>query len=318
MARPRLAWRVFALVAAASTVLVAVMALAGMATMRRLNEDAGSFTLSRGAAALAALAPTEESAARSFCASGGADSGLRLTIVGPDGRVWGDSRSDPATMENHLDRYEVREALRGNAASSTRVSGTLGLSMTYAAAPIQRDGTTVAALRVAMDTPELAGRVKPFVSSSLAAAALLLLFGAGAGAWIGKTLAKPLDALARTASRWSEGRLECRARGISDPDFSLLADTMNAMAEELSLRIKESERGKAELAAVLAALGEGVIAVDGTLTVRFSNPKARELLGAAAPLEGKGLLLATGNTELEALAADCAARKVPVSVELPV
>ncbi len=61
--------------------------------------------------------------------------GARLTVVAPDGRVILDSEADPARMENHGNRPEIQEALRGRVGSSVRWSSTLNTNFLYVAAP---------------------------------------------------------------------------------------------------------------------------------------------------------------------------------------
>ena len=59
--------------------------------------------------------------------------GERVTVIDADGTVLGDSAADPASMENHLSRSEIREAARGAVGISTRRSDTLGQRQMYAA-----------------------------------------------------------------------------------------------------------------------------------------------------------------------------------------
>jgi hypothetical protein len=77
---------------------------------------------------------------------------LRLTVIAADGRVLGDSHSDPAAMPNHktADRPEVIQALEGQTGVDTRKSGTLAIEYRYVAMPLSRDGHLVGAVRVAM------------------------------------------------------------------------------------------------------------------------------------------------------------------------
>src|SRR5262245_24679240 len=63
----------------------------------------------------------------------GADSGTRITVIGPDGRVLLDSHERPDRMENHGAREEVAGALRDGYASAVRWSHTLGDTLMYAA-----------------------------------------------------------------------------------------------------------------------------------------------------------------------------------------
>ncbi|HAP44645.1 MAG: hypothetical protein A2087_13190 [Spirochaetes bacterium GWD1_61_31] len=315
MKAPAFSTRLFLVFGALVVLAVGGMFLAALFSMSNLQRDVSLFTLERSAAALAAVAPQEPALAQDFCVQAADVSRLRLTIVGPDGTVWGDSRSLPATMVNHIDRPEVREALRGSPATRVGTSGTLGIPLSYAAAPIVAAGRVVAALRLAIDTPELAARLRPFTLVALAVALGLGTAGALASATLGRKLARPLRSMTLTAQAWSAGQLDNRVRGLTDPDFLSLADTMNAMAGELATRITAAETSRAETTAILAALGEGVIAVDGNLTVRLANPRAAELLvgrdglpaGSAAELVGSSLLKVSGSAELERLVLGCLA-----------
>ena len=80
----------------------------------------------------------------------------RVTIIGSDGTVLGDSEEeDPATMDNHSDRPEVREALAEGTGSDIRRSETLGYDMMYVAAAIAPDGDDVGVARVALPLTDI-------------------------------------------------------------------------------------------------------------------------------------------------------------------
>ena len=49
----------------------------------------------------------------------------RITLIGADGNVLFDSKSDSSSMENHLEREEVQEALETGYGESERFSSTL-------------------------------------------------------------------------------------------------------------------------------------------------------------------------------------------------
>ena len=68
--------------------------------------------------------------------------GLRITWIDASGKVLYDSDSDAASMENHLERAEVREALKQGYGESSRYSSTLMKRQFYAAQRLE-DGTVV-------------------------------------------------------------------------------------------------------------------------------------------------------------------------------
>ena len=58
-------------------------------------------------------------------------SDTRVTWIAADGTVLFDSAADAATLENHADRAEVREALLSQAGESARYSATLAETTFY-------------------------------------------------------------------------------------------------------------------------------------------------------------------------------------------
>lgn len=71
-------------------------------------------------------------------------SNSRVTIIDPRGQVLLDSHMDPTTLDNHVDRPEVFEAIAGRTGVSQRYSKTLRQHMIYAAKGVLlEDGKTV-------------------------------------------------------------------------------------------------------------------------------------------------------------------------------
>ena len=108
--------------------------------------------LTQKAHSIALLLPHDQG---SFPALGQA-LGARITWIASDGRVLGDSESDPATMENHAQRPEVAAALAGRVGTITRASTTIGSELYYLAIPYQGG-----ALRLAIPTTEIDARSAP-------------------------------------------------------------------------------------------------------------------------------------------------------------
>ena len=55
--------------------------------------------------------------------------GKRVTIIGADGTVLGESHDDLSRMDNHLNRPEIQQALSVGAGTSTRFSSTLATTI---------------------------------------------------------------------------------------------------------------------------------------------------------------------------------------------
>ena len=93
----------------------------------------------------------------------------RVTIIALDGTVLGDSEEDPATMENHANRPEIRDALNNSIGESTRYSTTLEQRMMYVAVTISHQGEVLGTARVALPLTEVE-RMESRITVSMATA----------------------------------------------------------------------------------------------------------------------------------------------------
>ena len=66
--------------------------------------------------------------------------GIRVTFIDFKGNVLGESETDYHSMENHLTRKEVQEALQGKIGHDVRFSNILKLDFLYTAVPINSAG----------------------------------------------------------------------------------------------------------------------------------------------------------------------------------
>ncbi|HUK13202.1 MAG TPA: ATP-binding protein [Thermoanaerobaculaceae bacterium] len=193
-----------------------------------------------------------------------ATSGLRVTLIGADGRVQADTWTLPSLLgrlENHLDRPEVVAARRDNVGIAHRRSVTIDRPLVYVARLLGPAERPVGFLRLAWEG-ESAGL--PWLGAMLA-----LAVGALAGGLTNVRARAYRRAVARHLAPWSE----------------LPADAdLEAVAEEADRRFRaqrESLEREAEVArAALERIDEGIVLLDREGSVRFANPAAVKLLGA--------------------------------------
>jgi two-component system phosphate regulon sensor histidine kinase PhoR len=200
----------------------------------------------------------------------------RITLIDRAGRVRADSDFPPGplpSIENHAGRPEVRQALTGGLGVATRRSETVGRLLMYVAVP---GGPGV--IRVATDlaqVDETIGRAQ----RAVAGAALLAIFvGTILALVAGRSIAQPLTGIAAAARAIAAGSPPRFPRsGI--PDIDALVQALRQMHRQLGDRFDELRRERAESAALVEAMVEGVIAADGRGHIVTANPAARRLLG---------------------------------------
>jgi len=230
---------------------------------------------------------------RDYSKISGRESNTRITVIMADGKVVADSNENPATMEPHHNRVEIRQALGGEIGSSLRYSKTLGKKMLYVAIPVydesQKDAaftvipevTAVLRMAVTVDAIEVAmQRIYSRVLFGLAALALLAAF---ASLLVSRNISRPLEEMKKAAERFSRGDFSGRMSTFKGASASLevstLASAMDRMAAQLGERIETIRSQRNELETVFSSMVESVIAVDSSERILNLNSAAARLLG---------------------------------------
>ncbi|HNS52687.1 MAG TPA: ATP-binding protein [Anaerolineae bacterium] len=206
----------------------------------------------------------------------------RVTIIGADGTVLGESHEDRTQMQNHLDRPEIQQALAAAQGTSIRYSASLGYDMMYAVVPVRdpAGGRITGFARVALSLKEIDSGVSRLRTGILLAGLAAALAGGALAVAIAEGTARPLRHLTKAAGRIAEGDLSGRlAVGRRDEVGQLTAAFQN-MSEQLQDQMSTLARERGRLAAVLEHMADGVLITDELGNVDLINPAAARLLGA--------------------------------------
>lgn len=236
----------------------------------------------------------------------GQESSNRVTIIARDGTVLGDSQADPARLDNHASRPEVRAALSGGTGRSTRHSGTLGSQFHYTAVPIKVNGEVVGVARVARpldETNALLARLGRIVILGILAGGLL---AAGLAFLLARHITAPINALTTLVDAMAAGQLGRRSVSRSGDEIGRLERAFNRMARRLARTITLINAERSKLTAVLETLDDGLLMIDEAGSVTLANSAASRLLAPAArqALIGRTFASVARDHELLALVRD--------------
>ncbi len=218
-------------------------------------------------------------ALREYCAA--LTSGLerRVTVILPDGRVAADSEHDPATMENHAEREEVRQALGEGSGQSIRLSETLGKPMFYYAVPIAAEGAPLGVVRVAQPFDQIQSVLRWLRSRILLGAASVALFTLVLSALVSWCINRPVRSMLQGVQRFSRGDFTEPLDIPRLQEAAALAEALNEMAAQLDDRLRSVIKERNQQEAVLSSMVEGVLAVDNQGRVMTFNAAAIRLTG---------------------------------------
>ena len=224
----------------------------------------------------------------------GHSTGLRITIVGGDGTVLGDSdlsASEVAQVENHRARPEILQALAQGQGAATRYSMSVHTDMFYMAVPFQRpeiQGVVRAAMTLS-DVDSVAARLRlvVFVAGLLGLGLAVLISG------IASHLAlRPLRSLVRNARLVTSGgeSMTQRLPVSSNDELGRLAGSFNELVDELDQTLSSLAGERDRLETILGGMTEALLALDPSDRVTHANQAAIDLLSLAESPIGHSLV----------------------------
>ena len=202
----------------------------------------------------------------------GEDTGIRITIIMPDGVVYADSLYDPEKMENHLGRVEVQEALMGREGTDTRVSPTLGIPMTYLAVPYMKDSKTKALVRVAVSQASIQKSITEAVYESVLLGTLIGgAFAIGIGLLVARNLSKPIKQIKDAAVNISQGDFQYRLKLERNDELFQVAESLNNMSERLGSYFDSINEQKEKISAILSGMREEMLLINADERIALAN-----------------------------------------------
>ncbi len=253
-----------------------------------------------------------------LCKDLGKLTSTRLTVILPSGLVLGDSEKDPARMDNHGDRPEFQEAMKGKVGVISRYSFTLGQSMLYVAIPLKDQGRVVGVVRAALPMTAIDQALRTlYLQVALGSLAIALLV-AVLSFFISRRLSHPLEELKRGARRFAQGDLGRKLPIQGSDELASLAEALNHMASQLEDRLQSLRRQGQEQEAILSSMVEGVLALDNEGRLITLNRAAAQMLGLS-PEARPNLSLpeVVSNPELKWFVTRTLSTSEPIEGEIP-
>lgn len=238
----------------------------------------------------------------------------RVTFIGTDGIVWGDTeRNGQAlqTMDNHLARPEVQEALKNGTGIRDRYSDTTQTEFRYFAMSIYRNtgmedspngrrtliGICRVALPMAAVNTAIGNLRRTVLIASVAGLILTIVFSIiSTGAII-----KPIEKLTQMTQSLAAGNTNSRVPVDSRNELGQLSQNFNLMADRVREQIDKISEEHRRSETILTNMGEGVLLVNGASEITYANPTAISMLGLPDDYVGKALIEINRIPELQAL-----------------
>lgn len=196
----------------------------------------------------------------------GQASGARATIIDSTGKVLADSEALAETMENHAQRPEFVNALKGQVSTSTRRSRTLGISFLYVAVPSHGGAVRLAYPLSDLEAVAAQGRNRLLFGSTMAFAIALVIAGIAA-----QFTAYRMQRIVHFAERISAGDLTARISESSVDEIGQVATALDKTALHLEADFAALQTSQRQLETLLNSMEDAVIAVGPNDRVQWAN-----------------------------------------------
>ena len=201
----------------------------------------------------------------------------RITWIAADGSVLFDSAADPQSMENHLAREEIQEALSTGAGQARRYSDTLAAQTLYVALALN-DGSVLRIASEQRTVVALLTNLLPSVVLILAATSLLATWAAYR---LSRSISRPILSLdlahPETCDTYEELTPLLRRLHNQNETIRQQMDTLRQQQEEFS--------------AITENMSEGFLLIDSRWGLLSCNSAALHLLDAGEAKIGESVLL---------------------------
>ena len=228
----------------------------------------------------------------------------RLTFIGVDGIVWGDTERDGESlrqMDNHLDHPEVQEAIKNGSGIRDRRSDTTQTEFRYFALRVEQNGTLIGFCRVALPmeavNTAISNLYRRLLYASIAGLILAILFGIfSTGA-----IVKPIKKLTQITQSIAAGEVTSRVEVKSDNELGQLSRNFNLITDRVQEQIGKISSENQRLETILNNMSEGVLLVNGASEITYANPAAIIMLNLPEMYVGRALIEINRIPELQAL-----------------
>lgn len=200
----------------------------------------------------------------------------RLTWVDEDGTVIFDTHADSASMDNHENREEIKEALLTGTGSSVRQSSTLTEQTIYEAVRLE-DGSV---LRISVSRATafvlVIGMFQPIL--------MVLFFAAGLSAWLARRMAK------RVVEPLNNLNLDQPMENEAYEELSPLLHRIHTQHIEIEQQMQELQHKRDEFDQITDNMKEALVLLDHSGRILSINPAAKNLYEIASVTIGEDFL----------------------------
>lgn len=223
------------------------------------------------------------------------DKDVRITVIALDGKVIADSLMSSESLDNHLSRQEIQNALKDkNDSVVIRYSETAKTNLMYYAVKVNIDGAEVF-VRASMPSVNM----DAYMITAAIIIAVLTVIIIALSVLIANNLAKsslkPLESVRISLENIKDGKYSNVMPYEKYSEINAMLSSINDVADSLNQTMSNLNKEKLKLQYLTENMAQAVIATDASDKVVMSNAKSTPLFGE---IDGKNIELSLCDKQL--------------------
>lgn len=188
---------------------------------------------------------------------------FRFTLVSSDGTVLYDTQAYAADMENHIDREEIKEALKNGSGSSARYSSTFTEKTLYESVLLQNGNV----LRVSASQMTVGALILGMLPGIAAIILIAITVSLVLSSRMAKSIMKPLNNL----------DLENPTENDAYEELAPILTKINKQHKQIKKQMEQLRQKTDEFEQITTSMNEGLVLLDKNGIVLSINPAAKKL-----------------------------------------
>ncbi|MEX1375939.1 MAG: ATP-binding protein [Eubacteriales bacterium] len=198
-------------------------------------------------------------------------SGNRITVIDSEtGEVLGDSFNDVSSMDNHLYREEISEALRYSEGSSVRHSKTENVDFIYYARYLEI-GSNKLVIRASTPLYNIRDSYNSIASSMILAIFISAVIAFLISYRYNRKVIQPIESITKFARSISNGNYGKSVYINSYEEVTRLSVALNKLSKSLKKSFDKISTKNAQLEAILQSLNQGILVCNINGKVQYTN-----------------------------------------------
>jgi two-component system phosphate regulon sensor histidine kinase PhoR len=215
------------------------------------------------------------------------DTGLHLSLWFANGTQAGVEEEGGSELSNLFETPEYLSARGKDYGLARRPLSPKGGDYLLLVSPILFEVDVIGYVRIGSPLTKILEREVELRNRVFAGTSISVLIALGLGFFYTRYVTRPLTEIGESCRHLAAGNFEERIPIRVADEIGVVADTINRMAGEVRQRIRQESRERKRLAALLAVMADGVVAVSARGEIAYVNRVAAEWLGLPEGVAGK-------------------------------